>query len=241
MKKQNKLLPLIYMWSILLLLLVIVNYKDFFDYINILASNTNYLLFNLIIIIIILLLLINARLKVNRAEQKASDKYTESLIDKMTKVYNKTGLYELGNDKWDIALREGWSFAAVFIDIDKFKTFNDTYGHMVGDLLITKVAEVLKKSVRLETDIVARYGGDEFVILLSNIDKNTLHILAKRIQRIIKELKIKEINEPLTLSIGINYMKKINENNNLDEIIHLSDEALYISKSKGGNQYQFNK
>ena len=76
--------------------------------------------------------------------------------------------------------------------------------------------------------------------MLSNIDKNAIHVINKRIQKNVKEIKVDEINESLTLSMGIIYTDKIDDDNSLDNIIHLSDVALYKAKEKGGNQYYFN-
>ncbi|MGI6325133.1 MAG: GGDEF domain-containing protein [Bacilli bacterium] len=240
MKKKRILPILIYFLIAALLILIVVNYEEFIAYLTIITDKTIYLWFNLLILFIALLITYNFINQIKQAERKASDKHRQSRTDSMTGVYNRIGLEEYGEEKWEMAKNENTSFAVIFIDIDKFKTFNDTYGHNVGDVIITKIAEALKKSVRLETDLVARYGGDEFVILLSNIDKNAIHVINKRIQKNVKEIKVDEINESLTLSMGIIYTDKIDDDNSLDNIIHLSDVALYKAKEKGGNQYYFN-
>ncbi len=234
---KNKILLLIYVLIGLEILLVIFNYDEYTAYFSILFGNVKHLSFNIILILIIYLLFYNFKQKIQRAEKKASDKHNEALSDNITGVYNRAGLNEYGLAKWEDAKNNSLSFATIFIDVDKLKLFNDTYGHLVGDSVIKEVANALKNSIRLTSDIIIRYGGDEFLILLSDVKKPALKMLAKRIQSNIKAIQIDEINEEITLSIGIVLLEKIHADDKLEDIIHLADVNLYEVKNKGGNAY----
>lgn len=233
----KKIIKFILMTSILMVIFVIFSYSE--RYFN--TNTFKYYLwfYHVISFIIISIFFYSAKQKINKAEKKANDRYKQSRIDPMTNVYNRLGLKEYGKNKWQEALYNNSSFAAIFIDIDQFKKFNDSYGHMVGDLAIKETANVLKECLRLETDIIVRYGGDEFILLLSDIEKPVVEKLVKRIQNNMEKVKIDQIKQNITLSFGINFISKVNEEINLEDIIDSSDKALYEAKKKSGNQYYF--
>ncbi|WP_207643858.1 sensor domain-containing protein [Defluviitalea phaphyphila] len=127
--------------------------------------------------------------------------------------------------------------AVLFIDLDKFKNINDTLGHNMGDLLLKQAANRLKKSLR-ETDFICRIGGDEFIILLKDITKEHVKKLAQRIVNTFKDPFI--LNKHIlfvTPSIGIS----IYPDNGIDieTLIKNADDAMYLAKKKGKNNYQF--
>lgn len=174
-----------------------------------------------------------------KLKRSITDKHKHARTDPMTEVHNRLGLKECGMEKWKDAIRNSSSLVAIFIDIDQFKTFNDTYGHLVGDNVIKETANVFKKCLRLETDMIVRYGGDEFILLLSDIEKKDVEKLLERIQKNIADIKIKPIDKNITLSFGVNYIRKVNKTYNMEKIIDDSDKALYAAKKRGGNQYIF--
>lgn len=140
-------------------------------------------------------------------------------IDPLTGVYNKNVLGSIR--KCDFA---------VMCDVDNFKTINDTYGHVVGDSVIKKVAEIMSRNFRL-TDQICRFGGDEFFIAIANCDKEVVY---DRLNKIKSEL-LQEINLPnfsVTLSIGVaqNF-----DNESIDVLLEKADIALYKSKNNGKN------
>lgn len=120
----------------------------------------------------------------------------------------------------------------LFIDLNKFKSINDTYGHLFGDSLLKEVAKNIKSAVRLD-DIVCRYGGDEFVIILPNILKedNVVSICEKITKKFKQNLKIDEIEINTSLSIG--YIFSLKKNTPLEEVIKKSDSNMYFAKQKG--------
>lgn len=146
--------------------------------------------------------------------------------DAMTGAYNKKALLHVIEDR--IADKRTKVFSILIFDIDKFKAINDTYGHVIGDKCIVRVARAAKESIR-EGDIVGRYGGDEFVVLLSGADLRTAIEVAHRLRK-----RVEMLREPqITISIGIsNYPA---DATNLQDLISHADAGLYQAKDKGRN------
>lgn len=140
-------------------------------------------------------------------------------IDPLTGVYNRRVLDRIR--KCDIAL---------MCDIDDFKIINDTHGHDIGDLVLKKLALILKENTRIN-DYVIRLGGDEFLVVFTDCEYNFIKDRCEKIkQKITNEMKL--LNFGVTISIGIS----LNTNNNsLEEMITCADKALYESKNNGKN------
>ena len=119
------------------------------------------------------------------------------------------------------------------LDIDKFKNVNDTYGHDIGDEVLKQLAQTMKDTFR-KTDIVARFGGEEFIVFLSMTSPEKAFIAAEHIRKAVEKLKIKSKGEliPITISVGVSDC----QSTNLDILIKQADEALYHSKENGRNQ-----
>jgi diguanylate cyclase (GGDEF)-like protein len=134
--------------------------------------------------------------------------------------------------------RDGKQIAVMFIDVDKFKSINDSLGHDTGDILLKEIAKRLKKSIR-DSDTVARFGGDEFVILIDDI-KN-IHDIIKVIDKIQESLKEKlvlsETEYEVTISIGISVFP--NDGNSVKTLLKNADIAMYKAKEVLGNSYRF--
>ncbi|MBT9132906.1 MAG: Response regulator PleD [Firmicutes bacterium] len=160
-----------------------------------------------------------------------------SLIDGLTGLYNHFHFYHLLGQEIIKAQRYPQSVSLFMIDIDDFKIYNDTYGHLVGDEILRKLAMVLKKVVR-KVDYVARYGGEEFSIILPQTDKEKSFISARRLMKVVEETQFKgEEKLPrghLTISMGIAAYPE--DATSLEELIHRADEALYKAKHSGKNQ-----
>lgn len=125
-------------------------------------------------------------------------------------------------------------FGVLFLDIDNFKSVNDTYGHGIGDNVIRSLAKSLTNSVR-KNDVVIRYGGDEFVILLYDVNPETLRIKADKIRAMVESSSLREENIEIhfTISVGATMM---GPQDSLLSSIQMSDDAMYESKNTGKNK-----
>ncbi len=131
--------------------------------------------------------------------------------------------------------RYGGTLSLIMLDIDKFKNFNDTYGHSTGDKVLQKLSDILIKNIREEIDLPGRYGGDEFLLLLPNTDIKGAKILADRLLNKIRKAKIKVDKQKLgfTSSIGCAEYQK---GKDIKELFKAVDKAMYESKKKGRNK-----
>jgi diguanylate cyclase (GGDEF)-like protein len=135
------------------------------------------------------------------------------------------------------ASRTGTSIAVLFIDFDQFKSINDNYGHATGNALLVGISAILQEAVR-STDIVCRYGGDEFVLILVNPDRRGAGRVAEEIREQTEAFKVpvSEGEVGVTLSIGVAYHSGITQTNlTREELMAEADAALYVAKAQGGN------
>ena len=163
---------------------------------------------------------------------------------------NTDGLTNIGNRRqFDLMLQTEWNrglhshslLALIMLDIDHFKQFNDHYGHLAGDDCLKKLASTLSQSGRRADELVARYGGEEFVILLPNIDKQTLFDAAQHIHQLIQSIAIPHAKTDLgivTVSVGVAYLSPSNQQDPL-ELVRQADAALYRAKLAGRNCIRF--
>jgi len=162
-----------------------------------------------------------------------------SLVDTLTGVNNRRFLEQRLGEEVDRTQRNSEPLSCFFLDIDFFKSVNDTYGHQTGDQVLTRVASNIREQLR-NNDVLARYGGEEFVALLSNIPETMALDIAERIRGSIKQMDFdidgQTIN--ITISIGIATYCPVNDNKQTSkeiagELIHCADQALYNAKNKG--------
>jgi diguanylate cyclase (GGDEF)-like protein len=132
--------------------------------------------------------------------------------------------------------RRGKGFGIILIDIDHFKLFNDTYGHLAGDVVLIELGRILKNLVRSE-DVLARFGGEEFIFLISDCKVRTLISIAERIRTTIERIPILYEGQELhvTISLGCSYLHPGN-NVTPRTLITQADTALYRSKQEGRNR-----
>jgi len=155
-----------------------------------------------------------------------------SMLDPLTGLYNRRGLqHKLDNL---LALDDGSRFV-LLLDIDHFKAYNDHYGHMMGDQALIRVSAALRDAVR-SRDIVARFGGEEFMILLNSVDLDRARVAAERIRQQVYDLDIPHMfNESVatnvTVSIGIAPL----EDGDIEDALSKADKALYEAKHQGRN------
>ncbi|OGS17551.1 MAG: hypothetical protein A3J83_07650 [Elusimicrobia bacterium RIFOXYA2_FULL_40_6] len=155
--------------------------------------------------------------------------------DPLTGVSNRRVIVREISDEIKNSKKQGYFFSVLMIDLDRFKNYNDTEGHTAGDLILQEVAGIFKSELRKQ-DIVGRYGGDEFIIILSKVDKTQAKKIAEKI-RLRVESEFKAIN--ITISAGIAEFPT--DGITLDDLISCSDEALYRAKEFGKNKVVFFK
>jgi diguanylate cyclase (GGDEF)-like protein len=127
-------------------------------------------------------------------------------------------------------------FSLIMLDIDHFKKFNDTYGHPVGDVVIKKVAGIIKENTRDEIDIVARYGGEEFAVILPETELEGAQLLAERFREIVEETVIYLDNLSLRVTISVGCAEFPTHSGSKDGLLAKADAALYKSKERGRNK-----
>ena len=163
------------------------------------------------------------------------------LTDALTGIHNRRYFMQRLEEEVVRSLRQNIPVSCLFIDIDHFKSFNDLYGHSVGDEVLRYVANIIKKQMRL-SDVLARYGGEEFAVILTNTDASLAEEIAERVRASIANaiLKASGLNDELhvTVSIGCTTMSKPVDNNinSLgDCLLNSADQALYVAKDAGRN------
>ncbi len=156
--------------------------------------------------------------------------------DPLTQSYNRRYFYEISEELLHLAKRDKTSLCIIMIDIDNFKKINDTYGHFIGDEVIILLAKKLEETVR-ESDVVARFGGEEFVIIFPKADLNATKIIAEKIRSTIEKeiLKINKLELQFTISLGVSEFDYAN-NKTIEAMLDSADSALYNAKDNGKNQ-----
>ncbi len=152
--------------------------------------------------------------------------------DQLTGIYNRYKLYELFDIKSKFANRYNTHLSAIMLDIDNFKFVNDNFGHDIGDYVLKTLAKIITNSIR-ETDIFARWGGEEFVILLPNTNLNEAKNLAQKIRKNIENYKFDKV-EKITISLGVSEY----QGETLENLIKKCDIALYKAKENGKNRVE---
>lgn len=167
-----------------------------------------------------------------------------SCTDGLTGLANRMQLDTMLNKEWYAAVRGSHSVAALMIDIDHFKLFNDEFGHLEGDTCLKIIASIIASSKRRERDFSARYGGEEFVLLLPFTDLNGAKQVAQELIENVQNRNIKSAKKAshpiVTISIGISAFSPTHKNNAAANPIDLIDKAdinLFKAKQAGRNQY----
>ncbi len=162
-----------------------------------------------------------------------------SSLDALTGIPNRRRLDEALLEFWSMAMEKQLPFSIMMIDIDFFKLYNDTNGHLAGDRCLRAVADVLNKCRRESLDFVARFGGEEFIFVAIGLNREESLLLADRIRSEVEALGIEHqsstVAPTITVSIGISHLLP-NKEDRLDIILEMADQALYKAKSDGRNR-----
>jgi diguanylate cyclase (GGDEF)-like protein len=156
-----------------------------------------------------------------------------AVTDELTGLYNRRHFFETVKEQMALGLRHNFKIACMLMDIDHFKKINDTHGHIAGDDVLRKIGSLLN-SCKREGELLARFGGEEFVMCLFNTDSASVLRAAERFSHLIKSFEFSSSNHPnlhVTVSIGVaNPQASIVT---IDELIKAADSALYRSKVDG--------
>ena len=161
-----------------------------------------------------------------------------SMIDQLTNIPNRRNFDSRLKMEWSRAIREKTSISLFMIDVDKFKVYNDTYGHQQGDVALLTVSNIYTRTLRRPGDFVARWGGEEFAVLLPVSDADGALLVAEQMRANVENTAIPCSDggvTKVTISIGVN-TELPNNGSSLDGFISGADRALYAAKENGRNK-----
>lgn len=166
---------------------------------------------------------------------------SQAMVDELTGVANRRSYEESSILRWRDAIRLGLTFSVCMMDIDKFKVYNDTFGHPAGDRVLATVAKTASMCLRRSTDFFARYGGEEFVAIIVGHDASNAHEHMELVRKAVEDLHIPHnptVSKWVTLSMGgVTVMPK--EGDSFDTYLKIADTMLYDAKRFGRNQVKW--
>ncbi|MRG72884.1 diguanylate cyclase [Alphaproteobacteria bacterium HT1-32] len=183
---------------------------------------------------------VRARVKNHVELKRYRDFLTEiAFVDGLTQIPNRRRYDQFLDTEWRRAIRRETSLSMVLMDIDHFKQYNDTYGHLEGDRCLQEVAAALEKSLMRPADLAARYGGEEFACLLPETDMAGAMHLAEKLRDAVEQLKLPHKSsltaEHVTISVGVASVVASTEREP-EDLFKRADKALYSAKETGRNK-----
>lgn len=164
----------------------------------------------------------------------------QSIRDALTNTYNRRFLWEWANSHFKQAKRDNYQIACCLFDLDHFKNINDTYGHDVGDQVLIDFVRLIESEKR-RLDILVRYGGEEFLAMISHADQEKAISYAERIRSLVENHLFGDLDaKSVTCSIGVALWDP-NDNSSAEALIEKADKAMYEAKSSGRNCVRFAK
>ena len=154
--------------------------------------------------------------------------------DPLTGLLNRRGFHDLAHTIWSNAVRKQRTISIIMIDIDHFKQINDKFGHTTGDQVLIDISQILTAKCRAG-DLLARWGGEEFIILLPETPQDQARILAERIRTSVEAININFRQSHITTTVSLG-LAEYSAKQTLNELIHQADKHLYLAKEKGRNQ-----
>jgi diguanylate cyclase (GGDEF)-like protein len=181
-----------------------------------------------------LILLAYVAMVIAREQRRARDAAIRlSTVDPLTGLFNRTFFFTAMEREIARSMRSGRGFSLLMADLDDLKTTNDLYGHFIGDLVLRGIGDVVRACVR-RVDVPARYGGDEFVVLLPETDRAGAEVVAEKIRSGVVELDVPGTEARTSLSVGI--VSHPADGPTADELMIAADQAMYTSKRAGKNR-----
>jgi diguanylate cyclase (GGDEF)-like protein len=183
-----------------------------------------------------------ARVKAHLKLKDRSDKWEQlAVIDGLTKINNRRRFDEMLNLEWKRSLRSRAPLSLIMIDIDFFKSFNDRYGHAIGDQCLKGVASRLRDCLERPADIITRYGGEEFAALLPDTDREGAEKMANKMRKEVETLQIPPTEANVTISLGVVTAFSDTGIDSPEALLKAADTALYESKKSGRNKVTSHK
>ncbi len=167
---------------------------------------------------------------------KLYDKLQElSIHDSLTKIHNRRYFMQRYVEEFNRARKFNFNLSFLMVDIDHFKKINDTYGHLVGDAVLREVARTIKENTR-EIDFIARFGGEEFSVILLETEKTGAIMVAERMRSKISQKRIEVFDETLNVAVSIGLSSFPENTLHSDVLLETADKALYKAKLAGRNR-----
>lgn len=158
-----------------------------------------------------------------------------AITDSLTGIFSRRHLLERLKEELGRSKKFKYNFSFLMIDIDHFKSYNDRYGHLVGDAILKEASRVIKENIR-QIDLVGRYGGEEFSVILSETDKKGAGFVAERIRQAIEEKNIRVYDEDLKVTVSIGVSSYPQDSSDTQALIDKADQAMYQAKQTGRNR-----
>jgi diguanylate cyclase (GGDEF)-like protein len=158
-----------------------------------------------------------------------------AVTDDLTGIFNRRYFFEMAEKKFAHAFKAKSPLSALLVDLDHFKKFNDSYGHVVGDQVLRASAQMMSSALR-ESDIIGRYGGEEFSIILPDTNNSAAIYVAERLLANVADVPIETEAGKLSIQLSIGIAGLSKETPTLQSLIVRADQAMYIAKSAGRNR-----
>ena len=182
---------------------------------------------------VLLALALAYQFRVNQTEKLVAERMAR--IDPLTGLNNRRAFYEVTKPIWGNALRNRRDVSVILFDIDKFKTINDNYGHAAGDEVLVAIASMLAQSAR-EGDVVARWGGEEFILFLPETNLDAAIAMAERLRVAISEKRMMHAKGEISFTASFGVAQRSESCASIEELTSVADKCLYQSKHEGRNR-----
>lgn len=168
------------------------------------------------------------------ATEQAVEFQETSIRDPLTSLYNRQYFFEQMRQDIARCRRFEWHMGIAMIDLDHFKSVNDTYGHQAGDEALKRTAAELQRCLRA-SDTVCRFGGEEFIVIMPNVGTGNAQVICERLRSGTEKLDISYDGRPITVTASLGYTDVLPGENDITAIIERADKALYKAKEEGRN------
>ncbi|WP_419765831.1 MAG: diguanylate cyclase [Arcobacter sp.] len=172
-------------------------------------------------------------LRTTKLEEANEELKKLARIDYLTNIFNRRHFFDISKQYFEIARRNNTKLCMISLDLDNFKTINDTYGHKVGDIVLIEFTKIVNLFMR-KSDLFGRIGGEEFSIVLQNTSIEDSFIVCEKIRRKVENTTLKHENKTIQFTVSIGIVQLTSENT-VDELLEKSDLALYQAKENGRN------